>query len=101
MSSASLKEEGNELFVRGAFQKASDEYTEAIELDCNNPTLYAYRAACALHLKEQVNALLSSHCANKISTLAGITTVSEMLSRSDRFSPTALCIHLFSVDCWS
>jgi tetratricopeptide (TPR) repeat protein len=58
MSSASLKEEGNALFTKGEFQKASEKYTKAIELDCQNAVLYANRAACALNLKKLVTLYL-------------------------------------------
>lgn len=59
MSSASLKEEGNALFTKGEFQKASEKYTKAIELDCQNAVLYANRAACALNLKKYITLYLS------------------------------------------
>ena len=52
MSAATLKEEGNALFVEGKYAAAYDKYSEAIAQDDGNAILYANRAACSLRLNK-------------------------------------------------
>lgn len=54
MSAIELKAEGNTLFANSEWALASVKYTDAIALDGSNAVLWANRAACRLHLKQQV-----------------------------------------------
>lgn len=47
-----LKSEGNALFAKKEWARASVKYTEAIAVNENNAVLWANRAACRLQLKE-------------------------------------------------
>lgn len=52
--SATLKEEGNALFIRKEYQAAHAKYSQALDLDNSNAVLYANRAACSQHLRKYV-----------------------------------------------
>jgi tetratricopeptide (TPR) repeat protein len=56
-TAATLKEEGNALFVAKKYKAALAKYTAALDLDHRNAVLYANRAACHLALRECVLAL--------------------------------------------
>lgn len=52
---ATLKDEGNALFVLKDYQTAHVKYSRALDLDENNAVLFANRAACSHRLRKYVH----------------------------------------------
>jgi tetratricopeptide (TPR) repeat protein len=52
-----LRRQGNELFVKGKYNKADLKYTQAIELGIDDPKLYGNRSAARHHMERYEEAL--------------------------------------------